>query len=58
MKKQNKKDILREHLNNAYQYSHRIDVEPTPEYPVSQDELNQIFRTILFRINKKYLRKR
>ena len=50
------KKILQEYLNEGFDYSHRIDVEPTPYYPVKQDELNQIMRTILFRINKKYLR--
>ena len=52
------KEILRNHLNENFDYSHRIDVEPTPSYPVNEDELNQIFRIVLFRINKKYLRKR
>ncbi len=52
------KEILRNHLNEKFDYSHRIDVEPTPSYPLHEDELNQIFRTMLFRINKKYLRKR
>ena len=50
------KKILQEYLNEGFDYSHRIDVEPTPYYPVQQDELNQIMRTLLFRINKKYLR--
>jgi len=52
---QTTKQILQKHLNEEFVYSHRIDVEPTPAYPLQQEELHQIFRTILFRINKKYL---
>lgn len=51
-----KKEILRNHLISEFQFSHRIDVEPTPQYPICQEELTQIFRTILFNINKTHLR--
>jgi hypothetical protein len=39
-------------------FSHRIDIQPYPSHPVSQDELCQRMRKILFDINKKYLRSR
>lgn len=51
-----KKEILRNHLISQFQFSHRIDVEPTPQYPICQEELTQIYRTILFNINKTHLR--
>ena len=49
------RNTLRTHLDNEYTYSHRIDIEPTPSYPISKPEIDQMFRKILFRINKKYL---
>ena len=50
------RETLRRHLDNEYTYSHRIDVEPFPAYPISKPELDQMFRKILHRINRKYLR--
>jgi hypothetical protein len=55
---QSKLAILQSHLCEQWSYSHRIDIEPMPYFPLRQDELHQIFRTILFNLNKKYLRSR
>ena len=50
------RETLRKHLDNEYTYSHRIDVEPTPSYPISKPEIEQMFSMILHRINRRYLR--
>ena len=55
---QTKLEILQKHLCEHWSYSHRIDIEPMPYSPLRQDELHQIFRTILFALNKKYLKSR
>ena len=50
------RNTLRTHLDNEYTYSHRIDIEPTPSYPISKPEIEQMFSMILHRINRRYLR--
>jgi hypothetical protein len=49
------KMVLQSFLKNM-PFSHKIDIEPSPAQPFKQDELIQRFRTILFELNKRYLK--
>jgi hypothetical protein len=49
------KQILQHWLDSEFDFSHRIDVEPTPSYPIKPDELKSIFTKIIWDINKKHL---
>ena len=49
------KQILQHWLDTDWNFTHRIDVEPTPAYPIGATELKQIFRKIVWDINKKHL---
>lgn len=50
------KNEMQEHLWREFDYSHRIDIEPTPSHSVSWNELQQRLRKINFDINKRHLR--
>jgi len=50
------KNEMQRHLWKEFDYSHRIDIEPTPSGPVSFDELHSRIRKINHDINKKYLK--
>jgi hypothetical protein len=50
------KNEMQEHLWREFEFSHRIDIEPTPSHPVSWSEMNQRLRKINFDINKRHLR--
>ena len=39
-------------------FTHRIDIEPSPSFPLSFDELCQRMRKVLFDMNKKHLSRR
>lgn len=41
-----------------FPFSHRIDIEASPDHPLPFDELCQRFRKILFDVNKKHLKYR
>lgn len=50
------KNEMQRHLWKEFDYSYRIDIEPTPGAPVSWEELHQRIRKINFDLNKKYLK--
>ena len=49
------KQILQHWLDTDWNFTHRVDVEPTPAYPIGTTELKQIFRKIVWDISKKHL---
>ena len=49
----------KEELQNwlsGFGFYYRIDIEPTPQFKFTKDELVQRFRKIIFKINKRYLK--
>ena len=50
------KNEMQRHLWKEFDYSYRIDIEPTPSASVSWEELHQRIRKINFDLNKKYLK--
>jgi hypothetical protein len=53
-----KDDVYKEELQKwctEKKFSHFITIEPTPDLPFKPDEIRQRFRTIEFKVNKRYL---